>query len=38
MGFDWEEILDADGEDLADAYEESVADASGSGEKHSDDQ
>lgn len=36
MGFDWEEILDADGEDLADAYEESVADAHGAGEKRSD--
>lgn len=28
MGFDWEETLDADGDELADAYEASVADAS----------
>ena len=28
MGFDWEEILDADGDELNDAYDTAVADAS----------
>lgn len=27
MGIDWEEILDAEGEDMADAYENNVYDA-----------
>lgn len=27
MGFDWEEILDAEGEDIAGAYEDAVYDA-----------
>lgn len=27
MGFDWEDILDAEGDDIAEAYEEAVYEA-----------
>lgn len=27
MGFDWEEVLDADGDGIADAYDDSASDA-----------
>lgn len=27
MGIDWEDILDADGDDMQDAYEDSIAEA-----------
>lgn len=27
MGFDWEEVLDAEGDEIADAYDDSASDA-----------
>lgn len=34
MGFDWENILDAEGEDIAEAYEDAVYEATVYEENH----
>lgn len=34
MGFDWENILDAEGEDIAEAYEDAVYEANVYEENH----